>query len=1036
MGTHGWLADHEIQGQVIVPGAALMEMALQAADHLGATGVSELTLEAPMVLPPAGGLRVQVTVGAIDDASQRWIQIHSRPEDAGTGSLEGHDHEREEWVRHASGWLTAGDLVGAGGDGPVWPPEGAEAVELASFYSELTRAGYEYGPAFQAVTALWRRGEETYASIVLPDAQLADAEHFGIHPALLDAALHPLVHRLAEGTGVGGGGELLLPFAWSDVTLYATGARELRARWTPSGPTSAALTLTDTNGRLVATVGALALRPARLDTGDQRTGDVRRGALYGLDWVPATADPDGATDARIAEVAGVGELLELADAGVVPDRVVVSVSSRDGEAAPVAAHRVAGEVLGLAQCWVGDERFADARLVVVTRGAVGVGQEDGPADLGASTAWGLIRTAQSEHPGRFALVDLDEAGEVSAAVLVGEEPQVAVRDGQVLVPRLVPVAAGQESAGLDPDGTVLVTGASGTLGALVARHLVQRHGVRHLLLLSRRGADAPGAGELSAELESLGATVEHAACDAADAGALAGVIAGVSADRGLTAVVHAAGVLDDGLVQAQSVERLAPVLRPKVDAAWNLHELTRDLPLAAFVVFSSIAGVIGNAGQSNYAAANTFLDALAAHRRAEGLPAHALAWGLWDQNSGMAGGLTDADRTRWSRAGVAPLDAERGIELLDAALETPRPDLIPARLDLSVLKAQAADARGAHAGNPSDAIPSVFRGLVRTPVRRTVVATAQATGQDSWSDRMIALPAAERERAIAETVRSVVASVLGHSDAANVDVERAFKDLGFDSLTGVELRNRINATTGLRVPATLVFDHPSPRAVATYLLSVVIEAGGAETPTGTGTDMAVRPNVAVDDDPIAVVGMACRYPGGVSDAEGLWELVAGGVDGIGEFPGDRGWDVESLYDPDPDSVGTSYTKSGGFLYGAAEFDAEFFGLSPREAAAMDPQQRLLLETAWETFEHAGIDPATVRGSRTGVYAGVMYNDYGSRLSTAPEGFEGFLLTGNTSSVISGRLAYSFGLEGPALTVDTACSSSLVALHLAVQSLRR
>ncbi|WP_327352461.1 type I polyketide synthase [Streptomyces sp. NBC_01304] len=1030
--THAWLADHEIQGQVVVPGAALVEMALDAADRTGATSLADLTLEAPMVLPATGGLRVQVTVTVADGHGQWQVQIHSCPEGVPSDAHDGRADEQAQWTRNAAGRLVAGDLVTADAASAQWPPQGAEPMDVGDFYARLGEAGYTYGPAFQGVRALWRRGEETYAEIVLPEPLHDDVARFGIHPALLDAALHPLVHRLADDPAAGAeDGALLLPFAWSDVALSATGAREIRVRWTHGGARSAALAVTDSTGRLVATVGELALRPARIDAGAAAPGNTGRGTLSGLDWVPvatSAADPAGS----VAHVSGPEELVGLAASGAVPERVVVSVASVAGEEPSAAAHRIAREVLALAQAWVAEERFEGARLVVVTRGAVGALDGDAPTDLGAATAWGLIRTAQSEHPDRFVLVDLeDEGAAVPATALFGDEAQLAVRAGQLLAPRLAVVsgAARGQLPALGSAGTVLIAGASGALGGLVARHLVRVHGVRHLLLLSRRGADAPGAAELTSELGELGADVTYAACDAADADALAGVLAAVPAGRPLTGVVHCAGVLDDGLLEGQSTARLAAVLRPKVDAAWNLHEQTKELGLSAFVVFSSIAGVIGNAGQSNYAAANTFLDALAAHRNSLGLPAHSLAWGLWDQDGGMAGGLTDADRARWTRAGVAPLDAERGIELLDAALATHRPLLIPARLDLSVLKAQAAAAPGG--------VPPVFRSLVRPPVRRAALATTQATGAQGWVHDMAALSGAEREGAVIDTVRHVVASVLGHSSAAGVDVERAFKELGFDSLTGVELRNRVNATTGLRVPATLVFDHPSPRAVATYLLAAVAEATeGPEARTGTATETYAPRSADADDDPIAVVGMACRYPGGVSDAAGLWDLAAGGVDAVGDFPSDRGWDVESLYDPDPEAVGKSYTKSGGFLYGAAEFDAEFFGLSPREAAAMDPQQRLLLETAWETFENAGLDPATLRGSRTGVYAGVMYNDYGSRLQTAPDGFEGFLLTGNTSSVISGRLAYSFGLEGPALTVDTACSSSLVALHLAVQSLRR
>ncbi|MFI1222599.1 MULTISPECIES: type I polyketide synthase, partial [unclassified Streptomyces] len=428
----------------------------------------------------------------------------------------------------------------------------------------------------------------------------------------------------------------------------------------------------------------------------------------------------------------------------------------------------------------------------------------------SAPVWGLVRSAQSENPDRILLIDVDEQAPDWAALAALEEPQLAVRGGGVLVPRLqraaVTTAVGTTVAtGLDPDGTVLITGGTGGLGALFARHLAERHGARHLVLLSRRGPDAPGVADLVGELAVLGCEARAVACDVSDREELAVLIA--SLERPLTAVIHAAGVLDDGVVTSLTPEQLARVMGPKADAALHLHELTAGMDLSAFVLFSSVAALIGSPGQGNYAAANAALDALAAHRRAQGLPATSLAWGLWADASGMAGGLDETELARLERQGVGALSTELGLELFDQAQRVDRPLVVPVRLDLASLRAQA------RAG----LLPPLLRGLVRIP--------RQSAGTEgSLAQRLAGVPVADREAIAVDLVRGQVAAVLGHATSEAVEPDRVFKELGFDSLAAVDLRNRLTQVSGVRLPSTLVFDHPSPVAVAQFLLSEVGDA--------------------------------------------------------------------------------------------------------------------------------------------------------------------------------------------------------------------
>ncbi|WP_344432331.1 type I polyketide synthase, partial [Amycolatopsis minnesotensis] len=988
-----WLADHAIMDAILLPGTAFVELAIRAGDHVGCDRLDELTIEAPLVLDRTGAVEVQLSVSTPEEDGRRAVTVYSRP--TGDDRLEG------EWTRHATGFLAAGGRA-PGFDLAEWPPRAADPISLEGHYDRLAEAGFGYGPAFQGLRAAWRRGDDLYAEVALPAEVEADATEFGLHPALLDAALH----ALGLGTEGTSGGSGLVPFSWTGVRLHATGASALRVRLSPVGD-GVSIVAADETGAPVASVDALVLRRVAADR--LSTASVHRD-LFGVSWdvVATDSTKDSLPIGRLDDVAA-----EIESGGSLPELVAVEVTGEGGPAATT------GRVLALVRALVTAEGFEATRLVLVTRGAIAAAEGEAVPDLGAAPVWGLVRSAQAEHPERLTLVDLGAGSDElpSRAVATGE-PQLAIRDGRVLAPRLTRVPErGAAPSGIAPRGTVLVTGAGSGIGGLVAEHLVSGHGARRLVLLSRRGDAAPGAADLTAKLTALGAEVVWTACDAADRDALAGVLAAVPADRPLTAVVHAAGVLDDGLVESLTEDRLAAVLRPKVDGARNLHELTEGADLAAFVLFSSGAGVFGGAGQANYAAANSFLDALAAHRRANGLVATSLAWGLWDHRGGMAGRLSDAGLERMARDGIVPLSAEKGLALFDAGLRSEMPLLVPAGLDLPAMRAAS-----------DGVVPPLFRKLIAAPVRRAVSAS-RAGSASAFLDGLRGLGEAARTEAVLTVVRAEAAKVLGFGGAASVAEDRAFSDIGIDSLTAVDLRNRLGAVTGLRLPATLVFDYPNPAALTAFLVSGLGTGDDGES----GTPVTTRP---VDGEPIAIVGMACRYPGGVTTPEELWDLVAEGRDGVTGFPENRGWDLDALYDPDEHREGTSYTREGGFLHDADEFDADFFGISPREALAMDPQQRLLLELSWEVFERAGIDPRSARGTRAGVFTGVMYHDYAARLRAFPQGVEGYLGTGNAGSVVSGRVAYALGLEGPAVTVDTACSSSLVALHWAIQALRQ
>ncbi|MEU8551264.1 SDR family NAD(P)-dependent oxidoreductase [Streptomyces roseoverticillatus] len=831
--SHSWLGGHRVRGIPLLAGTGFVELALAAGEQIGCDLLEQLTVEAPLVLPEHGGVSVQVVVGNAEETGRRPVRVYSRPE--GTGRA-----EPGPWRSHAFGYL---GIRTATPDTTLahWPPRDVREIPVADVYDEVVEGRhFSYEGAFRGLRTLWQRdhpdgSSEMFAEVALPAEAAGDAKRYSLHPALLDAALHavglgPQLDGIDEGSGS-------MPFSWSGLSLFRAGASTVRVHAT-GGNGDVAITLADETGATVATVDSLVFRPLPADE-SYLLGPAEDGAeLLAQDWVPVRR-PSAVDDSGGWHDPGTGrlDLASLADAeDPVPPVVVLRPARPAGDDATARVRAALTELTGYLRVWLTDQRFAGSLLVVRTERALGVRAGDEP-DLALSAACGLARSAQSEYPGRLLLVDVDEPADTAlrdavAVASAAREPQVALRAGELLVPRLHRDDGPAESDGgpaartPDPDGTVLITGGLGALGRTLARHLASR-GARRLLLLSRRGAESPGAAELVAELGRLGAHAELARGDVARRDDVARVLAEVPAAHPLTAVVHAAGVLDDGLVESLTDGQVENVLAPKVDGAWHLHELTRELDLDGFTCFSSAAGVFGTAGQGAYAAANAFLDALMNQRAAAGLPARSLGWGLWAPDSGtsttdgMGGGLAAADRARMDRTGIRALTVEQGLALWDTATGSDRVHLVPIGLDLVTV-----------AGLGEEGIPPLLRDLVRPARRRrSARSAAPAESPADLARRLGGLSPTERDRQLLNLVLGQIAAVLGYPSADGVPADGPFGDLGFDSLSSVELRNRLNSATGLNLPATLVFDHPTPATLAAHLgTEVAPDAAGAEEP--------------------------------------------------------------------------------------------------------------------------------------------------------------------------------------------------------------
>ncbi|MFJ7153290.1 SDR family NAD(P)-dependent oxidoreductase [Streptomyces sp. NPDC100445] len=849
--THPWLADHAVWGTALLPGTGFVDLALTAGAAADCGSIEELVIEAPLILPEDGAVQVRVEVGPADESGRRTVSVHSRPE-----------ADDPQWTRHAAGTLVPADPDSAE-PALTWPPAGATAVpvDTASVYQGLAERGYEYGPAFQGLLGVWTRDDEIFAEVALPEQQQEDAERFSLHPALLDSALHaPLIY----GTGLP-----RLPFSWNGITLWNRGASRLRAHFVPAGEETWQVTVTDRTGAPVARVEALIgrqvtpeqLAEARLarETGSSRLDNW----VYGTTWTPAEAtDPAAAPHGTwlVAVPAGRTDdptvtacLTALGEAGAHPVALPVTGTDRAAVAA-LLSDTTTGEdtVTGVLSLLALDESDQpghpgvtgglattlaliqalgdtgiEAPVWLATDGAVTTSGTDPVRSPRQAALWGLGLAAALEHPRRWGgLVDLpaaldDHARAGLRAVLgggTGNEDQLALRADGLFARRLERVTLHRplpDDTGRQPTGTVLITGGTGALGGHVARQLAAK-GADHLLLVSRRGPDTPGAAELTAELTEAGTRVTVAACDVADRQALADLLTRTAADGDpVRAVVHAAGVNGFGTLAETTLDDFAAVVSAKVAGAAHLDALLADTDLDAFVVFSSIAGVWGSGGQSAYSAGNAYLDALAQHRRGLGRTATSVAWGAWAD-----GGMVDAaSAPRLRRQGIRAVRPDLMLSALDRALAGDQSGLTVADIDWKRFHPAFTAAR------PSALLTGVAE------IRRITAAEARARDTDlatagSLRRRLTGLGEDAQREILLDLVRAETAVVLGHQDVHAIHPDRAFQELGFDSLTAVELRNRLSAATGLRLPATLLFDHPAPAVLVRHLRDALAPDGG------------------------------------------------------------------------------------------------------------------------------------------------------------------------------------------------------------------
>ena len=834
--AQGWLAGRKVNDTVEFPAAGLIDLVLAAGVLAGCVVIQELVVHSALRLSEQAHTDVQILVQPADPDGRRAFEVHARAEGQRPPS---------GWTLHAGGVLSAQQAVA-----PAAPPRAVvEAIDPDGFYARLAADGLDCGGLFRSVRGVGcdpARPDVVCAEVELPAG--TDVDGYGIHPALLDAALQPLGVFDRAGADARPAG-LRVPLAFAGVKLFATAATRLYVQLERTGVDRYRLQAVDPAGAAVISIDSLSVRDSPVAVAEPAATGAPDGGLLELSW-PALPEntfgpPLGAPVAPGWVVLG-DERDQLPavlhhhrlyadvthpDLGQADGVVwVLAVGDRSSGVLPE-VHALTRSALAGLQGWLARADTVRTPLVILTHRAVQVGVDDEAPDLTHAALWALVHSAQNEHPGRITLVDIDDSpasGEVLSAVLsqrLDGESQLAVRRGVAHVPRVVRTSASPAPPTVfDPEGTVLVTGGTGMLGGIFAEHLITRYGVRHLLLVSRRGPAAPGAGELRERLIRLGAQVGIAACDVTDPAEVSALRAAIPAEHPLRAVIHTAARLDDALVSDMTGAQLDAVLAAKADSAWHLHRLTAELDLDAFIVFSSVAGVLGGPGQANYAAANAFLDALAQLRNHRQLPATSLAWGYWETASTMTAEVGSIERARFARTGMTPISTSDGLALFDAALNCRQPALITAPISAPALARLAR----------TNALPAIMSALT------TALRHAASAGPDNLTARLAGLTPQQQHATLTALVTHTSATVLAYPDPDALDPDRPFKDLGIDSLTALELRNSLSAQTGLALPVTSVLDQATPAGLAAYLTELLTAAAArpayqpSETAGATG----------------------------------------------------------------------------------------------------------------------------------------------------------------------------------------------------------